>query len=229
MKKTILILVSLLSLTLNAQTSEDDIDTRANTAGDLNVGSSGLWVKSPISKKIKGTPYLFKKWVNLATISSNDGKTHKVKNINYDTKIDRFVSKFSLDSVFVFDFNSLNKIRLNNKVFKLVSNNNVQSYYELIAFTKGKEILKKSSKLIKKGARDAFTNQFKPDQYILKETYYLKSENIIKKIKLKNTTFLKIFGNKSPIIKKYIKKNKLSIKNDEDLAKIFQFYENIKQ
>jgi hypothetical protein len=226
MKKLVLFL-HVVSFTFSfSQQSSQEIDSRTNVVGDLNAYASGLWVKPPSENNVKGSPYLFKNWSNIATIYSSQGNMFQVRNINYDTKKDRFVAKFSIDSVYVFDSYFLNKIRIYNRIFILTNNKDETSYYELIAGAKGKQILKKSYKKIKKGARDPFTNLLTQSQYILIEKYYLNSKEGLKEIKLKKKSFLKLFKQDSHVAKKIISQNNLSIKKDSDLVKFFEIYKS---
>ena len=97
---------------------------------------------------------------------------------------------------------------------------------ELIAFGKGKEVLKKSFKIIKKGIKDPFTNTNKSDEYVLKTKYFLNSESGLRAWKLRKKDFLKFFGEDSNKIKEIIATHKLSLKKDSDLIKIFEYYKN---
>ena len=228
MKKVLFILVLASFSTCFTQQKKNIVDTRINTIGDPNTYGPGLWIKSSTIKNVKGSPYLFDNWINFATIYSSEGKMFRVRNINYDTKTDRFVAKVSLDSVYEFDSQYLKKIRLNNKVFTFIQSANINSYFELIVNAKGKQILKKSRKIIKEGKRDPFTNATSADYYVLKEKYFFRSnEESIKELKLKKKSFLKLFGDESYLVKKIISKNNLSLKKDADLVKIFNLYERL--
>jgi hypothetical protein len=212
---------------VNAQETNEVADTRNTTVGNIEVGSGGMWTRTIVDNNILGTPYLFSNWETLATIHTGDGKQYSITNLNYDTKINRFVSKVSLDSVFVFEASDLKEAILNNRRFKRYYFNDVYEYYQIIASSKGKEILKKNFKAIKRGKKDPLTAKVSKDKYYLKTKYFLNSKNGVREFKMKKKTFLKIFGNQSPKVKKYIKRNKLSIKNDIDIAKIFKYYDGL--
>ena len=227
MKKIFFILFSLVFIFTNAQDDSQNTNTRITTVGDLTGMGTGLWVRSNSSGNVKGSPYLFDTWTNVANIFSGDGKSYTVRNMNYDTKIDRFVTKISVDSVYVFNTRSLKQVKANNQFFKLYKKGNQYSYLELIAFGKGKEILKQSVKKIKKGAKDPFTNSYKQDKYVLKVNYFINSEAGMQELELKKKPFLALFGKDASQIKKYIKKHRLSIKEDLDIAEIFKYYNQI--
>jgi len=62
-----------------------------------------------------------------------------------------------------------------------------------------------------------------------KDKYYIYFNNEKKVVSLsrKKGNFLKLFGSNSKTIKKYIKKEKLHIKKEKDLLKIFEYYTNL--
>lgn len=226
MKNLLLLLFALTYAISYAQDVPEDINTRLDVVGDLNTFGTGLWIKSKRKAKVKGDIYLFRNWDNLASVITGQGKKYKFKRINYDTKQDRFVIKTSPDSLFVFSAQSIKQVKLNNKIFKRYFKDDLYSYLELIAFGKGKEVLKKSFKIIKKGIKDPFTNTNKSDEYVLKTKYFLNSESGLRAWKLRKKDFLKFFGEDSNKIKEIIATHKLSLKKDSDLIKIFEYYKN---
>ena len=63
-----------------------------------------------------------------------------------------------------------------------------------------------------------------------KDTYYLKlsDQDIVIELPTRKSKFLDVFNSKSNAVKNFIKKEKLGIKNEEDLIKIFNFYVSLK-
>ncbi|MDG1038975.1 MAG: hypothetical protein P8O89_08550 [Polaribacter sp.] len=224
MKKYFLTSFILISSLLCAQDSSTDVNARLDVTGELTVGNSGLWIKPSKRPEIKGDIYLFKGWNNLASIITGKGEKYKLKNINFDTNQKMFAMKTAIDSVFVFSRESIKQVMVNNKMFKRYSKDFVYDYYEVIAFGKGKEVLKQSFKVIKKGSKDPFTNTYKGDEYVLKSKYFFNSVSGIKEIKLKKKPFSNLFGDDSKNIKEIISKQKISLKKDSDIIKLFKFY-----
>ena len=147
-----------------------------------------------------------------------------LSNLNYDTSQDRFVTKTSPDSVFVFGKQSIKQVKVNNKIFKRYLKNDRYDYYEQIAFGKGKEVLKRQVKLIKKGIKDPFTNAYKSDKYVLQTKYFFNSEEGIREFKLRKKSFLSCFGEDSNQVKRIIKMHKITLREDSDFVNIFKFY-----
>tara|TARA_B100000795_G_C22689100_1_gene394893 strand:- start:101 stop:826 length:726 start_codon:yes stop_codon:yes gene_type:complete len=222
------VLLGLAIISFSAYAQDEDVDTRKDVVGELTIYNSGLWVKPVRTPKVKGDIYLFNNWKNLATIISGKGKKYMLSNLNYDTNQDRFVTKISPDSVFVFNPQSIKQVKVNNKLFKRYLKNDSYDYFELVAFGEGKEILKKHFKIVKKGVKDPFTNTYKSGRYILKTKYFFNSEEGIREFKLRKKSFLNCFGEDSKQVKRIITKYKLSLKKDLDIVKIFKFYKKNK-
>jgi hypothetical protein len=222
MRKVVLLGLAIISFSTYSQ--EKDIDSRRDVVGDITVNGSGLWTNPVSYAKVKGDVYLFNNWKNIATIISGKGKKYMLSNLNYDTSQDRFVTKTSPDSVFVFGKQSIKQVKVNNKIFKRYLKNDRYDYYEQIAFGKGKEVLKRQVKLIKKGIKDPFTNAYKSDKYVLKTKYFFNSEEGIREFKLRKKSFLSCFGEDSNQVKRIIKMHKITLREDSDFVNIFKFY-----
>ena len=222
MRKVVLLGLAIISFSTYSQ--EKDIDSRRDVVGDITVNGSGLWTNPVSYVKVKGDVYLFNNWKNIATIISGKGKKYMLSNLNYDTSQDRFVTKTSPDSVFVFGKQSIKQVKVNNKIFKRYLKNDRYDYYEQVAFGKGKEVLKRQVKLIKKGIKDPFTNAYKSDKYVLKTKYFFNSEEGIREFKLRKKSFLSCFGEDSNQVKRIIKMHKITLREDSDFVNIFKFY-----
>jgi hypothetical protein len=226
MRKVVLLGLAIISF--NAYAQDGDVDTRKDVVGDITVNGSGLWTNPVSYAKVKGDVYLFNNWKNIASIISGKGKKYMLSNLNYDTSQDRFVTKTSPDSVFVFGKQSIKQVKVNNKIFKRILKNDRYDYYEQVAFGKGKEVLKRQVKEIKKGVKDPFTNTYKSDMYVLKTKYFFNSEEGIREFKLRKRSFLSCFGEDSNEVKRIIKIHKISLNEDSDLVNIFKFYKKNK-
>jgi|TARA_B110000305_G_C19176076_1_gene509713 hypothetical protein len=226
MRKVVLLGLAIISFSTYSQ--EKDIDSRRDVVGDITVNGSGLWTNPVSYAKVKGDVYLFNNWKNIATIISGKGKKYMLSNLNYDTSQDRFVTKTSPDSVFVFGKQSIKQVKVNNKIFKRYLKNDRYDYYEQVAFGKGKEVLKRQVKLIKKGIKDPFTNAYKSDKYVLKTKYFFNSEEGIREFKLRKKSFLSCFGEDSNQVKRIIKMHKITLREDSDFVNIFKFYKKNK-
>ncbi len=203
-----------------------------NSSASITSYNSGTYLKIGGSKtisKVKGTPYLFDDWNNISVVTTLDDQKFKIVNLNYDTKSDLFVAKISQDSVFMFKPNYLKEVTINNRRFKKYLNQETAlfNYYEVIAANDDTEILKRNQKVLRIGITNRLTMEKESDYFILKEDYYLNKNGNLTELSIKKKNILKLFGNKSQTVKKYISDNKLSIKEDIDLRKIFNYYESL--
>lgn len=227
MKKFILVLLAFVSLSSWGQDTSQDTNTRLDAVGEVMSGGAGLWIKPLRKSKVKGNVYLFDNWNSVGAMITEQGEKFKLVSINYDTKQDRFVTMTAPDSVFVFSAQSIKQVRLNNKNFKRYREQGIYKYYEVIAFAKGLELLKKSSKELRKGAKDPFTNSYKSDKFILITKYFFNSNLGMKELKLRKGPFLGFFGEDAKKIKSIMSKHRLSYKKEEDLVKLFDLYKKI--
>ncbi len=62
-----------------------------------------------------------------------------------------------------------------------------------------------------------------------KDVYYMKfsDKDIVIELPTRKSRFLSVFGEESGAIKSYIKKERLNIKKEKDLIKIFEYYTNL--
>jgi hypothetical protein len=186
-------------------------------------------VSNSSSNKVDGSPYLFDDWHIYGEIFSIDNKVYKIQGLNYNAYYDYFLTKTTADSVFIFKQSYIEKAIINNRVFKKFMNQKDGSnhYYEVIAKSEEFELVKRHQKEIRTGITNGLTQQKEPDYLILKESYFLMNEGILTELSLKKKNILKLFGDKSQKVNKFISNNKLSIKEDEDLKKIFEYYDSI--
>jgi len=206
-----------------------DINNNATNITSYNSGTYLNLGGSKTTSKVKGTPYLFDDWNNISVVTTLDDQKFKIVNLNYDTKLDLFVAKISQDSVFMFKPNYLKEVTINNRRFKKYLNQETAlfNYYEVIATNDDTEILKRNQKVLRIGITNRLTMEKESDYFILKEDYYLNKNGNLTELSIKKKNILKLFGDKSQTVKKFIADNKLSIKEDVDLRKIFNYYESL--
>jgi hypothetical protein len=224
MKKIFSLFIVLITLITNSQT-QTNLSSFDDNTGGIDTNYEGFWVRPSVKNNtISGSPYLLEDWNSKAVIFSTSGDIFKIDKLNYDTTKERFVVKMTKDSVFVLDSSTIQKVILNRKMYKPYIKNGEKNFYQNVASAKGIGFFKKSVKVIKKASKvDLFTDTGK--KYVLKTNFYIHKDDEIQKIKPKNKYFLKFFNKDDATkIKEYISNNKLSIKNDSDLKKIFQYY-----
>ncbi|MFC4632886.1 hypothetical protein ACFO3O_03150 [Dokdonia ponticola] len=231
MKNLIIILVSFLFTTGYSYAQAVDANNNALNAlatygpDGANIGASSI-VRNP-PRPIDGTVYLFDSWNNKTLILTNSQEKpfELNSNINFNTKLNAFESKIDSETIFTFDFTNIDKIIINNRVFKNIYSPVDGGYriFEVIAASKDFEIYKNYSIDIKEGSPNPQLARAN-DKYIIKDSYYLKKGKSFKKLKLKKSDILKATGSKSSLVEDYAKENKLNFKNERDVQKIVGYY-----
>lgn len=207
------------------------VDVNNNSLGAIasygpdgaNVGGASLVINPP--RAIDGSVHLFDSWNNNGTIQT-DKAAFKIRNINFNAQRNAFESKIpNTDSIFTFDFTNIEKMVVNNKVFKNVYSpiEGGNKVYQVVAEADNFAIYKDNYIEIKEGSPNpmlARTN----DKYIMRDSYFIKSGKSFKRLRLKKSSILKALGKKASKVEDYAKENNLSFKREQDLQKIANFY-----
>ncbi len=196
-----------------------------NGDGDSS-GSIGMFISKP--NDIEGDVYAFPNWENIGVIMA-DKRKFSLPNINLNIKTNNFESKFSKDSVFVFDIANIDHVLINNKKFESFTylKNGSNRILEIIYDGDDYKMLKGYEVHLKKGKQDPLGIRKAVDKYVTTNTYYLKMGNDINKIRLQKKIILPLFKNKVNSVNSFVKKNNLSYKNEKDLVKMFKYYDTL--
>ncbi len=166
-----------------------------------------------------GTTYLFSEWENDGKFYIN-GKSYKVNNININALKNDLESKIGKDSILVYDKYKIDSVVVNKRKFKKYNDN---SFYEVIFEGDSKSLLKKYKVDVVKGTYNVAQGKYDKTKLKLSDTYYIKEGENISSFNLSKKSIIKLCEGNETSIKKYIKTNKLSIKKDEDIAKILKY------
>lgn len=200
----------------------------------VNTGGGGMRIKNIKAKPkaTKGTYYYVKNW-RVGTIKLFSGEVienyplkYDMKMNQIDIKVDEEIKALSIGSVKEIawtksngDTELLKNARIYNKnehgLLSIINNGNTP-------------LLKKTSLKIQESNYNAALdvgNQAK--KYIKTEEYYTISNGNLKKTRKSKRSFNKLFSDKTNIVKTYVKQNNLSYKKDNDLAKIFEYYNSL--
>lgn len=215
---------------------QNAVDTNNNVLNALatygpdgaNIGASSF-VRNP-ARPIDGTVYLFDSWFNntLIVTTTQEKPIRLNSNINFNAKRNVFESKIDSETIFTFDFTNIEKVIINNRVFKNVYSPVDGGYrvFEVVAETKDFEIYKDYTIDIREGNPNPLLARAN-DKYILRDGYYVKKGKSFKRFKLKKSTILEVAGSKSSNLEKYAKDNNLNFKNEQDLQKIASYYRTL--
>ncbi len=234
--KTFLTFLSILTVGIvNAQDSAALNNRVVNNSGmltkaassNVSYGASTFFVNP--AREVQGSVYLFEEWENRGVLVTIDKQRYGVKNINIDLKNQSFQSRFSKDSMFNYNFNTIDRFIINNKVYKNFYYNEDNRIYEIIHETPEYTILKGYKINLVEGSANPMLNR-KTDKYVQKYDYYVKTDSEIKNFKLSRKQVLKLINaDKEDLdkIMEYIKENNLSFKDDFQLKRILDYSKTI--
>ncbi|CAL2086663.1 conserved protein of unknown function [Tenacibaculum sp. 190524A02b] len=191
--------------------------------GSLQNTNVRTYNKMDVFKGVKGSFYLYDHWNNTSTIISHSDKRYIIKNLNFDLDEEKFLSKISNDSVYIYQ--NLKKVIIGKKSFIDIND----KFYEEVCHGKI-NLLKNYSGKLKKAVINKMTNQqVKPAEYIKVTKLYIYKDDIqsLKKIKLKKSSINNLFSDKKELILSYIQKNKLSYGKESDFLKMIDYFNSL--
>ena len=225
MKKLNLLLL-FISLTTFGQ--DNDPSKWSGFDTDKSGGFTGVFYNRVTPTK--GTIYLFDNWEKSAVVHKVLDDKFLVKRVNFNLNKMSFDAKITeSEDVLSFSFDGIDKIEIDNKVFKNILHKKSNRIFEIfysddnVKFMKGFDI-----KLIK-ASKDPMVNR-PNDKYVKSESYYLMIKGVITKIKLKKKAIYKTLElNKGEIsnIDAFIKSTSISLKKEQDIIKLLTYLNTI--
>ena len=190
------------------------------------INESGLIVlkNEESNDNILGSVYLHKEWSSTITLNTINNKTYKFSKANYNIALDKFVVKISKDTLLAIDNSKVKFILFDDNKFERIN----KKYYERLS-EGNLNLLKEYDVEIKEGLKDAISKiKVTEDKYVIKSTYYIKTDDNLEKIKPNKRSFNKIFEEQNKKrVKKFMKQHSLSFKKDNDLKKILKYYNSL--
>ncbi|MGM5470568.1 hypothetical protein ACS386_09845 [Flavobacteriaceae bacterium LMO-SS05] len=170
--------------------------------------------------------YYYPTYTNTALILTSSGEKYKLLNINYNIYKNNFDFEISKDSVYVIDNTYISSITINGKVFKeYIDDNHNNRIYQTVYENDNFSFLRED-KIVSSEIKDPL-NQAEPKIKLTRLVLYYfenkKENNYITEIKLNKKSILELFDDNGDLLKDFIKKNKLSIKDESDLIRIFEY------
>jgi len=191
--------------------------------GEQSFFDMGLGFVNP-KAKTEGSAYYFDNWETEGIIYTSDKQRFKIKNVNinlYDNTLDAL---YDGNSVYTFNNENLAKIVINGKDFRVFKVDKEVKILE--SFFRGKfSIYRYNSLIYRESSANPMINR-KTNKYIKKSKYFVYKKGSLTKIKLSKKSFAKIFQSKTvskESILGFLKKNDLSLSNEEDLLKALRF------
>ncbi|WP_440069590.1 hypothetical protein [Tenacibaculum discolor] len=216
-------------LTIADQNPKSEVSSLSNFNPTM-IGGSYVYNKElPTVKNagkigIKGSFYLYNKWDNKSTIVSQSEKTYEINNLNFDLEEEKFLSKISKDSVYV--YKDLKAVKVKGKYFINIEGSYYEEVYKGVKYSFFK---KYSGKLIPPLMNKMTNQQIKPGEFVKKVDYYIKGSDKLKEISLKKRQILKSLRTKDKSkAALYIKENDLSLKNEIEVIDLLKYIDDLK-
>lgn len=171
-----------------------------------------------------GSAYFFENWDTEGMIYTKSNGSFKIEKVNLNIYDNKLEALYDDTSVFTFDSKNLTKIIINGKVFRVFDTDGKFEIYELIHNQKP-SVYKFNSVLYSEAAVNPMLNR-KTNKYIKQDKYYLYRDGELTQMRLSKKAFSKLLESddvSQKAILDYIKKARLSLKNEEDLIKVFNF------
>ena len=208
-----------------------------NTNGDNGPGLVGLGNMSQFNggniffnkpTDLKGDIHVFPNWKNIGIIDI-DNKMYRLANINFNIKTNNFESQVGKDSIFILDIANVNHIHINNRKFQsfYFSNKKGDQSFEILYDGDDFKLLKGYEVGIRYGETDPLMVKKKVDTYFTTKTYYVRRGADIQEVSLKKKNILLLFKDKANLVGTFAKKNKISYKKDNDLKKLFNYFNSL--
>ncbi|MBC5775841.1 hypothetical protein H8S95_17330 [Pontibacter sp. KCTC 32443] len=184
---------------------------------------------------VKGSPYLYKDW-SKGSVKLTNGVVYEGMNLMYDQTKDMLIFKADgeqrqkfLHPVQEFILQEeVNNVIVDERTFRngypLTDGIGPAAFYEVLADGKT-QLLKRISKSIVEEREDNSITKTK--MYKESVRYYLATDGKLTKISKNKKAVFEALGKDTAALDKYIKDNKLNIREDNDLAKLVTYANTI--
>lgn len=214
--------------------------TAISNATNYNVGGNdsqvfttngGAWVTSKlVDTGVEGSTYVFKNW-SRSKIHAIDGSVFSVPYLNLNSQNSSFEAKMSngvngstaKNKNYIFDGSKISKVEVGNRTFFRLKIEEGFRFMEFIYNNDDLGLYKLHYSYLKSSPLNPLTQQKQgKDKVMVKLAYYKKMDGEVIKIKLKKKELYAFYGDHKDEMVKYVKENRLSVKEDDDLLRIFR-------
>lgn len=176
---------------------------------------------------VKGSPYLFEKWQK-GYVYTVAGDSMQTMQINFNGLTGAFEVKEKGRQIQA-NIKHHNKVKIYGADRNMVfindhPENNDLDYAELIYNGAKVKLFKSFSVYIREKTASTYNGSSKEKYYSKSTDFYAIKNDQKTEVKRKSKFFEQYFDDKN--LKSYIKKNKIDLKNDSDLAKLFEYAES---
>jgi hypothetical protein len=201
-----------------------------NSALVLGQSDTGIWVTNrAVEKTYDGTVYLFSSWEGQNTVYDTDNQKFVLQNLNYNILTKMLETKRGKDSLFTLEAKKVNFVNHASKTYRFYNIRGTLELFQELYASDNVKFLKGFNTAVKEGVINPLTQVYLQNEKVfIEEKYYIKVKSgNFDEFKLKKRSVLKLMGDKGPQIKQYAYAEKLSYKSDEDLVKMFIYYDTL--
>jgi len=224
-----LLFILLITNVLQAQTNEieyEDVELYIDAGIDGSGELTSVTFKE-LGPIIHGDVYLYTSWNNKAKFITKTNKVYKVSKLNYNIMKDAFQLKIAKDSVYTLSDNNIQKIEIDNAVFKKFDNIvNSNGFYEVLFAGEKNVLLKKHTVRLITGKLNPLNGITEPNKYHKEVRYFIKKDTKLKVLRLRKKHLFSHFKEQQKSLNKFIKSEKLVMKDQKDFIKVLQYIES---
>lgn len=224
MKSTLIIFIQLLSILTFSQRISVDNGNKSIFENLYDIREVDDY-NSRHNSRVIGTIFLYEKWNNRGLLYSSKD-TYQMNKLNYNVLNDNFSIELSKDSIFTLNTNMIDSLRINQNLFVKKFFNSKDTFFESLYSSSKASLLKKYFIKELQGRYNPLDGKEPPIKMVIKYDYYLVKDKLYK-VNNSKKIISDYLNDKSKKLNEFVKKNKLSLKKEEDLVKVFEYYNNI--
>lgn len=194
-----------------------NVDDIWKIEGVASIRDFDNWRSNEVTE---GSVMLYDDWAPQGYVITGD-KRFVFPKMNYDILEGAVVSKFKKDSIFTLGVTGYDRIVFNNTIFKSIftPKRGGNAMYEVIFECPDYSIVKEYAIEIREANPNPMINRTK--RKIIQKDYYYKLEGQrLDKFKFKKKNILALAGDQAEELEAYAKMQRLSFKEDKDVAKM---------
>lgn len=192
-------------------------------------GYNFIYNEQHFTKGTEGSPYLTEEW-QTADILLKNGKTIPALPVRYNVNENKMVYQDKGKTYVVGTPDSISEIKFSDKIFiyRPYSKGKTtgKSFFEIVSRGKVSLLNRYEIELLHANYSMQFDTGYKNDRLSLNQQLYLQKGDQVA-VPYKKSTLLEVLSDKNKEVTQFMKKEKLSLSDKEDLNKILAFYNQL--
>ena len=188
-----------------------------------------LFTKDPNTLGIAGNPNFNTDWKQ-GSVTTSNGDQVDLESMQFNLFLGKILFLQNGSPYTLPDALNIQEFTIGNSTFIYTKFNrtNSKDFLQVLSSGNSVSLLKRYECNIIKGKPTSGMILATPDKYTVSSDYFVKlPDGTVDKIRAKKEDVLEIMVDKSLEINDYVKKNKLKFKNENDLIKVFYYYNSL--